>query len=883
MKIDRYTRPRIFEESGRIVLENDCAMIELCRDTATVLAVWDKQTGRNIRGEETAFLALHTRTEQIPLLGLTLQGNLLTVHNRAGDWTLQIEAFDRYFTLEMVSDLPADSFDARIGHVRYDYDPTDKQNTGAVCIPMTIWVNPNDYPDAKCRETYGRVVTHLGAKGAKLGLIIAPIAIQQQIIKQLCGTIDRNVGIVSSTGGAWGRDSRQNFSNYTIQFDSSKEFIADNVEYFRSIGVEQIDLHQGMATFRQGDFKFRCYESAAQFKQNVTDVLEANGMTVGLHTYSFYVAYDCDPILSDPVCQDQLKVMGHFTLDRDVTEGDAFLPLTESTSAIPTDRGFCRTNSPYVLVDREIIAFEVAQGGLRVTGRGCCGTVAQPHRKGATVKHLEGHYHGLTPVFGSPLFYQIARNTAKAYNEGGFGMIYLDALDGIYYHCEQGVEDWFYIAAFVCEILKYCKNDPVLEGATFAPCMWAARGRIGAWDTPYRGYKGFNCAHTKENLHYIDRYSAPILGWYDYYPRTDFYPGNEHTKYHHTDAIEHMGALAVTYDFANVFNGIGKQDLARYAGMRRNIALYKKYDDLRRAQYFTEDYRRRLQQSPWEYHLKQRSDGSYVFQEKDYQVAKLYDLGDAGRNTGAFCNPFGAQAPFVRIEAMLSTAYRNPIVLLPLDGERDLIGQALECSFDRELDLSDHLAKVVRVKGNGVLGGKIALKMRCATNSELGYGQYIIDTDFEGWREFILLESDNGERTDHGFEKNEDRYAIYRSSLNNDRITSLRVETEGDLIGVRMTSIVAYEHTYEVLKNPTLTVGESSVQFECELMASDFIEFDGKSAKVVDRYGNEKTVWFCGELHAPSGGFTASLSAKALNRGTPRAQLTLGFTGKEIE
>ena len=200
-----------------------------------------------------------------------------------------------------------------------------------------------------------------------------------------------------------------------------------------------------------------------------------------------------------------------------------------------------------------------------------------------------------------------------------------------------------------------------------------------------------------------------------------------------------------------------------------------------------------------------------------------------------------------------------------------------------ELNLTENLAKVVKVCGNGIKGGKICIKVSCATNSEQGYGEYIIDTDFKGWREFILLESDNGERTDHGFEKKEGLYAIYRSSLNNNRITGLHVETEGDMTGVKMSSIKAYEHTYEILKNPTVKIGEMAVMFECELQSSDFIEFDGKTAKVIDRYGNEKPIWFTSNLKAPRGKFKAELTARALNRGVARAQLTFGFTGKEIK
>jgi len=223
------------------------------------------------------------------------------------------------------------------------------------------------------------------------------------------------------------------------------------------------------------------------------------------------------------------------------------------------------------------------------------------------------------------------------------------------------------------------------------------------------------------------------------------------------------------------------------------------------------------------------------------------------------------------------------MVLLPLDENAELTGQKLDRQFDGEVDLSDKLAKCVRVLGNGKKGGAIAIKIRCDSDSERGYGEYIIDTDFDGWRDFILLEADNGERPDLPFDDKENFYAIYRSGLKNDRITRIEIETTGDVSGVCMTSVYACEHTYEVLKNPIVTIGDESILFECELMSTDLIEYDGKKAKVLDRYGNEKMIWCTGQLKVPSGHFTAELNAHALNRTTKRAQLTFGFTGKEID
>lgn len=869
----------IEEINNAIILENKYTRIAVLKNGAFVEKIIDKKNGNDIKGKETRFFSVWTKEREVLTERLELSGDIITVFTELGNFEVRVEVFESYFTFELKTELPEGAFCAYIAHAKYNYDYNDKKNTGACNIAMTIGMDPIEYPDCKACETKGRVIAHLGAKGAKLGLVIAPIAEQCDILKSAYMTVDKNKGIVSETGGVWGRDSRLNFSNYTIQYDSSKEFIESNLSFFKEMGVDQIDFHHCTETFRQGDFKFMKYENAAGFKKNVSDVLEANGMMAGLHTYSFYVNYECDTLLSNPEFQKDLKVMATFTLAEDVSAGDDFFATIESTDGISEDRGFCRTNSPMLLIDEELVMFDKDKNGMRITKRGCSGTKAVKHTKGAVINHIEGHYHGLCPVFGSKLFLEIARLTAKAYNEGGFKMIYLDALDGIYYHCERGVEDWFYMAQFVCEVLKYCETAPVLEGAAFEPSMYAARGRIGAWDTPYRGYKGWNERHAESNKDFIDRYSAPMLGWYCYYPVTDMYPGNEHTKYHHTDAIDHLGALAVKYDFSNVFNDISKESLERYEGMRRNIALYKKYDDLRKAQYFSEEYRKKLIACPYEVKLIQKGE-EFLFIEKKYQEAKLYDLDDGERNYGIFENPFKEQVPFIRIEAMLSTNYNNPFVMIPLDEEKELLSQNTVFKYDKEIDLSDKLAKKIKVFGNGK-GGAIRINTRCATNSEMGHGEYIIDVDFVGEREFILLESDNGERPDLEF-PHQGNYTVYRSSLNNNRITGVDIETIGDMEGVRMSSVIAYEHTYEVLKNPTVKIGNMSVMFECELMSSDFLEFDGKTAKVIDRYANEKPVWFESDLKAPEGSFKAELTARALNRTTPRAKLTIGFTGNEL-
>ena len=129
--------------------------------------------------------------------------------------------------------------------------------------------------------------------------------------------------------------------------------------------------------------------------------------------------------------------------------------------------------------------------------------------------------------------------------------------------------------------------------------------------------------------------------------------------------------------------------------------------------------------------------------------------------------------------------------------------------------------------------GKVAITTRFETNSATReYALYLIDTDFTGWRDFVLYETDSGERVnEHSFEKDEHPWKIYRNQINTDRLLSIELRAEGNIEGVQISSITACRPIYNVIKNPTVKIGEEKVMFECELMSSDFIEWDGKQAQ----------------------------------------------------
>ena len=374
------------------------------------------------------------------------------------------------------------------------------------------------------------------------------------------------------------------------------------------------------------------------------------------------------------------------------------------------------------------------------------------------------------------------------------------------------------------------------------------------------------------------------MGWYNFYPENEKHPGNYLAKYQHTDDIHDMGSIAIKNDFSISFNGPDPKIYANSKGLQRNIALYRKYDDLRKAQYFSEEYREKIRASKWECHLKEKRGGKFVFVEKDYQKKKIYDLNSKTFNLNEFKNPFGQQTPFVRIEASLSSKGENPLLLLPLDESRDITEQTLKIKYPTNLNLAKHLALKVRVCGNNKENSAICIKLRNEGRHDVL--MYVIETNFKGFRDFYLIETDNGDyQPKYPFDITNEGYhwAAFGAGFHNDKVQLVEVQTEGDMTGVKMSSIYAVEHSFDVLKNPTVKIGDSQVVFNCELKSTDFIEFDGKKAKIIDRYANETDIGFESNLKAPRGKFKAELTANSVNNLTPRAILTLGFTGKELK
>ena len=865
-----------------IILENDYIKIELSKKDASVVSVTTTD-GTSVMGENTQFINLTDEEwNTFENKSLELDGNVLVLDTELGKVKIEVKPFNTHFVLKVLSALPKKAYSMNFGYIKYDYDLDDRSAYRGVGVAMTVAVDPRFFPDGIRRETYGKVYEHLGqgAKGAEYALAVVPEPVLQDTLKEICSEIDPEKGIVLKSAGPWAPENKAANGNYMITHDARYESILKKAEECKYLGVDQIDFHHNDSyTHRQGDFEIKAYRDIGEFREKVSKYFNSLGIQTALHTYAQYIHPNCHGILSDPKNQDMLETNEVFTLAEDIAADTEFVPTVESTAELSDYYGFFTKNMPYFRIGNEIVKYVNAPNGFANCVRGFCGTKAVAHRKGEKIYHLCGYFNLLVPLHNTELFLQIARNTADAFNRGGFDMIYLDAIDGTNKHV-KAEERPYYIALFVHEILKHCEREPLMELSDMPASVWACRARMGAWDTPYRNFKKFNMIHHEANKNNSRHFYNSTMGWYNFFPNTDKYPGNQHTKYHHWDSIDHLGAISVMYNYSTVFNGYN----LNCNGYIRNISHYKFYDELRKSKYFSEETLARARANEHELAIVKKSGGKCVFVEKNYEIHRLYDVADKERNTAEFTNPLKKQTPFVRLEMDMSTLGHNPFVLLPVDENRDITEQAKVHNLGAEFDLTQNLAMRVKLLGNGKKG-TVAIRLKAGSQSEHGYGIYYIDTDFKGWREFVLLEADNGDR--HGelpFEDGLHMYPVFRSGLNMDRISSAELTFTGDVDGVRMSNVTACRQVYNVVKNPTVTIGDETVMFECEIKSTDFIEWDGETAKVIDRYANEKTVWCQGTLTAPRGKFRASVGfASSLNNCPVNVHLTMGTTGKEIK
>ncbi len=853
-----------------------------------------KQINNNATSPQFIYLLSDTGSKVL-VQSMETDGNRIkiTFKNRAVVYMI-VDIKDDYMTFEIDSELPS-KYGRGIVFANFGTNIiTSKNNLDTYRIglwAMSWWTIPSTDAFTTDRAVSAAAYNDIGdnkTMGAKAALVLAKVEESFEIFKETSNATDRSVGLASTKGGAFSQETPENHEDYVIVFNLNQDNLDDYIDLAVKYDMDVLDLHQSQ-TFSNGSFEFGTTSdgTAKAFnKEYMTKIKEA-GLSAALHTYAFFLDDICTDMTSDPKWQKDIqRCSDSYTLDRNITKNRRNIPTIEDASGFDTWVQFDHYNTNYVLIDEEIIEVKVtsSEGFLQVV-RGVLGTEAVPHLKGAKIEHLMGRFGMLSPVYGSPLFWEIADRTAKAYNEGGFTMIYMDAIDGFKSYDMSDEEREYWYNAFVHRILSQCHDDPVVEFSSQSTQMWNVRGRSGAIDTFTRGIKKSIQTHRSNLLAFEQIPSTGTLGWFDFFPDANAKLKNTIQKTIFHDDLDVLGTESIAFNYTMVYNNIDLENINNSPFYQDNLDYYAKYSKIRKSNYFTEETCKKIQallRAGHEFKVVEKSAGEYAFLEMYYSK---HNVGNVVGDPLSFTvkNTFKEQKPFIRIEQRYSTLFENPVTMIELDETKSIKDQTFPKTIS-SFDMSENMVIKVNVQGTGKDGDAIVVDLV----DYLGAVQrYFIDLNYTGWKEHVLLDCDyyDWDQSKYAFPGVAITYQEGRMVPQFSGIVKMtvRAATESSK-NAMMDDIVVYKECDVTVTNPSVTVGSQTMTFDTELLAGEYLEYDPVT-DTATRYTKEETketVPFTGNIKLSNGSATGTYKVESSTVPTVRAKVVFGFSGEEI-
>ncbi len=706
----------------------------------------------------------------------------------------------------------------------------------------------------------------------KFGCVGAAVAIVAVPTQELRTALQEAVSAApelphSPLGGPWAMDAPINRGSYLFNFDGITEGEVDQwIDLAHSLGMTQIDFHGG-SSFRFGD----CRPNPARYPQGyaslkaVIDRLHAAGISVGLHTYAFFIAKDCPWVT--PVPDPRLASDATFTLAEPLAAQANALTVTESTQDVSSITGFFVRNSVTLRIDNELITYTgvTSQPPFGFTGcqRGACGTQAAAHAPGTKVHHLKECFGLFVPDPETTMLSDVAASTAEAFNQCGFDMIYFDALDG---------EDilggsqwsWHYGSKFVYEVWQRLKKPALMEMSTFHHHLWCVRSRYCAWDHPTRSHKRFVDMHNSDNENSRRMFLPGELGWWALKNWTG--PQGEPTF---ADDIEYLMTKALATDTGFALMGIDPNTAKSVPALPRLAAIIKRYEDLRHAGQVPPELKTQLNQPGAEFTLVGDLSAGWHFVPVDYAKHRVEES-DGPTATWTTHNKFAAQPLRLRIEALMAAGpYDAPdnLTLADFQSAEEFSQRATQQDVTADLtsskdqvragsvsgdysadnsrstraaawtkmekplappsNLSAHQALGVWVHGDGQ-GEVLNFQLRSPEHLVGNLADHYVPIDFTGWRYFELIEPE-GDRWSHYQWPYGNLYSIYRESIQHTQISSLglwynNLPPEKN-VTCYLSPIKALPLVPTKLINPTVQVGDAQLTFPVEIDSGCYLEF----------------------------------------------------------
>ncbi len=879
-----------------LVLENDLVRYEIGGDGRN-LRFLDKSTGVDRLDAASRSFAASVRAggrEHAPSAASREGERLRLELGTAGvTVTLRAVAEERHLTIEVLS-LEGPGVEGKgvealtFVNVPLALEGKPGEPFAACALALNLKTHVEEIPQPS-RRLVARCYPRFGFAGARAALIACPPGELRDALKEVVTAAPDLPH--SPIGGPWALDAQIGRGSYLFNFGGLSEKTADEwIDLARRTGMNQIDFHGGQS-FRFGDCRPNpeTYPDGLKSLRAAVDRLHASGIAAGLHTYAFFIDKRCPWVT--PVPDPRLAKDATFALAGPIAADAKAAVVLEPTGAMSAVTGFFVRNSATVQVDDELITY----GGVSkeppytFTGlvRGALGTRAAPHAAGRPVHHLKECFGLFAPDGDSTLLEEVAARTAQAFNEGGFDMMYMDALDGedVLGGPENG---WHYGSKFVFEVWKRLERPAAMEMSTFHHHLWCVRSRMGAWDHPTRGHKRFIDIHCEANEAVRRMFLPGHLGWWAV-KRWSGIQG-EPT---YSDDIEYLCAKALGNDVGISVMGIDPVGLKTVPVLERLAGILRQHEELRRGVYFDEAVKAKLREPGKEFTLFRDPSRRWRFRRAGHAKHKVEAI-DGASNAWTAENPFGEQPLGLRIEALLSAGpYDAPGSVTLADfaspgefGERSAApGVAVELrsapeparpglpsgafratnsgkiprkaawakarkTFAPTLDLSKHQALGLWVHGDG-RGEVLNLQLTCPSHLVAGIGEHYVAIDFTGWRYVELIEPEAERYSEYSWPYGSP-YAIYRENVDYGHVESLGLWynnlPEGGEARCSLSPIRALPLVPAKLKSPAVTAGGKTIVFPVEMEPGSYLELlPGSGCKL---YGPDGTL--LGEV-APRG------------------------------
>lgn len=822
----------------------------------------DRRTGIDYAKPDSPCAHIKREGKDFPATGAATERGLLKLQfaGAGAEAALRIEVKPTHLQCEVVSlsDPVVDEF--VFADVPLTLSGKVDEPFAASVLALNLRTLVRDLPQPLSRLA-ASCFSKFGFAGAQVAIIAAPPARLRDIMQEVVTAAPDLPK--SRAGGPWAWDAPAARGSYLFDFGNlNEQTVNDWIRLVQSLGFSQIDFHGGRS-FRFGDCRVNpeVFPRGRDGFKAAIGKLHAAGISAGLHTYAFFIDKKAEWVT--PIPDPRLGKDGSFTLAEDLSEEGTNLVVVEPTEKVSTSTGFFVRNSVTLRVENELITFNGVSQSAPYTFTGCqrgaCGTKPAKHRRGVKADHLKECFGLFVPDPETSLLAEVAQRTADLYNECGFDMVYLDALDGE--DILGGAEyAWHYGSLFVFELAKRLKKPAVMEMSTFHHHLWFVRSRAGAWDHPRRAEKEFIDLHCASNETYRRMFLPANLGWWAIHNWTG---AQEERTY--PDDIEYLCCKALGTGSGLSLMGI---DPKNADALSRLAEIFNRYESLRHRGVVPESVKSTLSRPGQEFHLVNLPRGRWEFRPIHYlqhKIEAVDELSDVWVVTNAFARqplrvrieplngagPYDASTNLVLADPDTIEAFTNRASAPGVQSEfgstngfgkiggasfwlwaSNSTGSArgswtkFERTFASALNLSGREGLGLWIHGDGQ-GELLNIQLRCPENVVAGIGDHYILIDFTGWRYFELVEPESRRWALYSWPYG-DAYSIYRESVHFAQVSSVSLWLNnvppGKGVKIYLSPVKAFPLRKIILRHPALTLSNKTLVFPTELETGSYLE-----------------------------------------------------------